>query len=172
MAFTLTSTLILRPGASYARDRNGTTQPHTGPFGGTTITLASGTGSAQANRLYDSQRTLAASATEELDLAGDSTFKDAFEQAITFVKLKVIYVAAATGNTNNVVVGGASSNAFLGPFNDATDKMVIPPGGIWMIVHRTTGWTVTAGTGDKLLIANSGAGTSVTYDIQLIGTDA
>ncbi len=168
----LTSSITARPALTYTRTRNGATQTWIPPFGSTAISLATGTGSGQMNRAYDSQRTLAASATEELDLAGDATFKDAFETALTFVKVKLLYVKAATANTNNVEVGGAAANAFVGPFKDATDKIVLSPGGVWLVVHPTTGWTVTAATGDKLLIANSGAGTSVTYDIAIAGTDA
>jgi hypothetical protein len=172
MAFALTSTLTLRPALTYTRTRNGTLQTWITPFGSAVISLTSGTGSGQANRLYDSQRTLAASTSEELDLAGDATFLDAFEQAITFVKVKMIYVKAASANTNNVIVGGAASNAFLGAFGDATDTQVLQPGCVYFVVHPTTGWTVTAGSVDKLKVANSGAGTSVTYDIALVGTDA
>ena len=36
----------------------------------------------------------------------------------------------------------------------------------------TTGATVTASTGDILLVANSSSGSSVTYDIVIIGTSA
>ncbi len=167
----LATIITARPDMTYTRTRNGATQTWKNPFS-TFLTMATGTGSAQMNRMFDVQETIAASGTKEYDLAGDANFKDGFEQAITFVKVKLIYVKAATGNTNNVEIGGAASNAFLGPFKDATDKIVLSPGGIWLIVHPTTGWTVTAATADKLLIANSGAGTSVTYDIAIAGTDA
>lgn len=168
----LTSNLFARPGFTYTRTRNGAVQTWLSPFGGATIDLGTGTGTNQANIVYDSQRTLAASGTEELDLAGDATLLDAFAVALTFVKVKYLYVRAASGNTNNVVLGGAAANAFVGPFVDATDKMSIPPNGLFFVVAPGAGWTVTAGTGDKLLIANSGAGTPVTYDIVIGGTDA
>ncbi len=168
----LATTITIRPAMVYTRTRNGATQTWVHPFGLTTIGMTTGTASGQANISYDAQRTLAASATENLDLAGDATFKDAFETAITFVKVKLIYVKAAAANTNNVEVGGAAANAFLGPFKDATDILVLPPGGVWMVVHPTTGWTVTAATGDILKVANSAGGTSVTYDIAIAGTDA
>lgn len=132
------------------------------------ITLSSGTGSGQAQQLFSDTRTLAASATENLDMAG--SLVDAFGTTLTFATIKVVKICAAAANTNNVVVGGAGSNTFVGMFSAATDKIAVRPGGCFVWVAPQTGATVTAGTGDILLIANSGAGTSVTYDVILIGT--
>lgn len=132
--------------------------------------FTSGTTTGKADKLFSDTRTLAASATENLDLAG--ALSDPFGVTTTFVKVKAIYIKAADGNTNSVVVGGAGSNTFTGPFADATDKLTIPPGGFVMLVHPGAGWTVTAATGDILLVANSAAGTSVSYDVVIIGTSA
>jgi hypothetical protein len=130
-----------------------------------------GTGANTANRLYQGRRTINASSNEDLDLAAVLT--DSYGVAITFARIRAVIVKAAAGNTNNVVVGGAASNAFVGPFGAATHTVAIPPDGIFMAVAPgTTGWAVTAGTGDLLRVANSGAGTSVTYDIFLIGASA
>src|SRR5690349_19819948 len=72
--------------------------------------LASGTAVGQADRLFSDTRTLNASASEDLDLAGGVT--DAFGVSLTFVKVKGIFIQAASANTNNVVVGGATTNGF------------------------------------------------------------
>jgi hypothetical protein len=55
----------------------------------------------------------------------------------------------------------------------AGDGIALRPGAtfVW-ISPDATGVTVTAGTGDLLNIANSGAGTSVTYDVIIIGTSS
>ncbi len=138
------------------------------------ISLASGVAAGQADRIFSDTRTLAASATEDLDLAGTS-LTDPFGAALTFVKVKAILIAAASGNTNSVVVGGAASNTFVGPFADATDKLVIRPGGFALISVGSgdlNAYGVTATTGDLLRVGNSGAGTSVSYDIVVIGTSA
>lgn len=132
--------------------------------------LASGTGANQADKVFHDQRTLAASASEELDLAGGLT--DALGAALTFVKVKALIVKAAAGNTNDVVVGGAAANGFATPFADASDKVNVKPGGILALVAPGAGYTVTAGTGDLLKIANSAGGSGVTYDIIVIGTSA
>lgn len=132
--------------------------------------LPSGTANGEADRLFSDTRTIAASANEDLDLAG--VLEDAFGQVITFAELVAIVIVAAVGNTNNVVVKPAASNGFLGPFGDASDTITIKPGGMFVITAPAAGWTVTGGTGDKLNVANSGAGTGVTYDIFLIGRSA
>jgi len=136
----------------------------------TEITLTPGTSSGNADLIFMDTRTLAASATENLDLAGSLT--DPLGATLTFKTIKAIYVKAASANTNNVVVGGAGSNTLLGIFSDATDKIVVKPGGVFMWVAPATGATVTASTGDILLVANSSSGSSVTYDIVIIGTSA
>jgi hypothetical protein len=137
------------------------------------LAFATGTGAGQADLIFSDTRTIAASSNEDLDLAGGLT--GAFGTSLTFAKVKGIFVAAAAGNTNNVVVGGAASNGLVNWVGDATDKVVVKPGGILLLSVGTgdlAGYGVTAGTGDLLRIANSGAGTSVTYDIVVYGTSA
>lgn len=133
------------------------------------IVLANGTSADQANKTYKKQRTLAASATENLDLAGGLT--DAFGNTLTFATIKSILVRAAAGNTNNVVVGGAAANALLGIFGDATDTVNVKPGGAFLWAVPGTGAAVTPGTGDILKVANSAGGSGVTYNIVIVGTE-
>lgn len=132
--------------------------------------LATGTGSSQADKIFHDTRTLAASANEDLDLAAG--INDPFGVALTFAKVKMIVIAAAPGNTNNVVIKPAASNGFTGPFGAAAHTQTLPPGGIYVATAPVSGWTVTASTGDLLNIANSGAGSSVTYDVIIVGTSA
>jgi len=132
--------------------------------------MLDGTAAGQADLLFSDQRTITASSNEDLDLSGSLT--DVYGTTLAFVKVKVIAIYAASGNTNNVQVGPAASNGFLGPFADASDQIDIAPGGTMLLTAPSAGWTVTASTGDLLNIANSGAGTGVTYDIVIIGTSA
>lgn len=120
----------------------------------------------QANLLFSDTRTLAESANENLDLAG--VLASAFGSTITAAEVVAIYVAAAAGNTNNVNVTRPASNGFIGPFLAAGDGVSVSPGE-WAAFVSRAGWAVTAATGDLLNIANSGAGTSVTYDIIVVG---
>ncbi len=135
---------------------------------GAAIALASGTGASQADQVFSDQRTITASSSENLDLAG--SLADAFGATITFAKIKAIMILADSGNTNDVVIGNAASNGFTGPFGAATHTVAVKPGGVAMFAHPGTGWTVTAGTGDILKVANSGGTTSVTYKVIIIGT--
>lgn len=132
------------------------------------IALESGTGSYQANALFADQRTLAASTTENLDLAGVLT--DPLGSTLTFATVKAIQVCAADGNTNNVVVGGADSAQLAGVFSDTSDKVVVKPGGCFIWVAPKTGATVTATTADLLQVGNSSSGSAVTYNVVIIGT--
>ncbi|MGW4648045.1 hypothetical protein [Kitasatospora sp. NPDC004289] len=136
-----------------------------------TLNLGSGTGAGQVDKLWVATRTIAASGTDDLDLAG--TLTDAFGAVFTLARVKGIIVAASSANTNVVQVGGAASNAFVNWVADATDKVVLRPGGFMAVAAPdATGYPVTAGTGDLLRITNGGAGTSVTYDICVLGASA
>lgn len=136
----------------------------------TRIALTSGTGANQADMMWHDQRTINASSNENIDLAGSLT--GAFGTTLTFARIKGLVVAAASGNSNNVQVARGSSNGFT-LFLAASDGLVVRPGGIFCwFAPDATGVAVTAGTGDILNIANGGAGTSVTYDIVVIGASA
>lgn len=131
------------------------------------LALLTGTAASKADLIFSDQRTLAASATENLDLAGVLT--DLLGNVLTFVKVKWIFAKAAAGNTNSVIIGNGT-NPFVGGFGAGTHTWTIPPGGFIFAAAPVSGWTVTAATADILKIANSGAGTSVTYDINIGGT--
>lgn len=136
------------------------------------LALSNGTGAGQADRVWSDRRTLAASANEDLDLAG--VLLDAFGAAITFARIKGLVIAAAKGNTNNVVVGAAASNPWA-TLLGTTGTITLRPGAFLAVgtgAADATGYAVTASTGDLLRIANSGAGTPVTYDVLLIGASA
>jgi hypothetical protein len=133
------------------------------------VDLASGTGAGQADMLWHDQRTLAASDTEDLDLA--SALSDAFGNTLVFATIKELLVVAAADNTNDVQVTRPAANG-APVFLAAGDGMPVGPGGMLHWIAPKTGVSVTAGTADLLTITNSGAGTAVTYDIVIIGTSA
>lgn len=136
----------------------------------TPIDLTEGVGDNQADLLFADERTLAASASEDLDLSGVLT--SPLGATIAAVRIKAILIKAAAGNTNDVIVGGAATNAFVGPFGAAANTHAVRPGGVYLAVAPKAGWPVTAATADLLRIANGGAGTDVTYDVVLIGASA
>ena len=132
--------------------------------------LGTGTAASKADKIFLDARTLAASANEDPDLAGALT--DPFGVAVVFAKVKAILIRAAAGNTNSVVVKPAAATGFLGPFGAATHTITIPPGGAMLLAAPVGGWAVAAGSADLINIANSGAGTGVTYTITVLGTSA
>jgi len=136
------------------------------------VNLSSGTTAGKADRSFSDRRVLAASATEDLDLSG--ALLDALGGSAAFVRIKGLIISASSGNTNNVVVGAAGSNAWAALLN-AAGTLTLKPGATVAFmagVGDAVGWPVTAGTGDLLKIANSGSGTGVTYDIVVIGASA
>lgn len=133
-------------------------------------TWATGTSADQADLIFTDQRTLTASTNENLDLAGSLT--SAFGATLTFVKLKALLVYAATANANNVRVTRPATNG-VPLFLAASDGIDVLPGGTFLwVAPNAAAVTVTASTGDLINVANSGAGTSVTYDVVIIGTSA
>lgn len=134
------------------------------------ISLTYGTGTNQANKLYCAKRTLAATTYDLLDLAGGLT--DGLGNVLTFTKIKLALVAIVTPvvATKSLRVGPQNqSNPFLGGWGGtaATDYKTVTN---WDIVNYepTTGYTVTAGTGDIFPIYNPSA-ISVDYWLLLAG---
>ena len=134
------------------------------------MVLGTGSGANQGQLVFSDTRTLAASATEDLDLNGPGLL-DAFGAALNFTKIRGLIVRADPANVNNVVVGGAAATGFISPFGAATHTITVRPGGVLaLFAPDNTAYVVTAATADLLRIGNGGAGSSVNYDIILIGS--
>lgn len=130
--------------------------------------FASGTAAFQADLLWTDTRTLTASSTENLDLAGGLI--DPFGVIIAFARVRAMVIAADPGNANTVVVGGAASNAWATWLGGTTPTVTVRPGGLLVVAAPdATGFTVAGATGDILKVANGGGGTSVIYSIALLG---
>jgi hypothetical protein len=132
--------------------------------------LTDGVGAGQIDRMFSDRRTLAASGTEDLDLAGALT--DSFGLAVTFARIKLIYVAALAANVNDVNVTRAAANG-VPLFLAAGDGLPIKPGGAFMwVAPNATGVPVTAATADLLTFTNAAGGAPVTYDVIILGASA
>jgi hypothetical protein len=133
--------------------------------------MSTGVAAGQADTVWHDTRTIAPSGTDDLDLAG--VLAGLLGGTATFVKVKGLIVAAAAGNTNNCVVGAAAANPWVGILG-AVHTAQVRPGGVLAVFAGAldTGYPVVAGTGDVLRVTNGAAGTSVTYDIIVIGTSA
>lgn len=124
----------------------------------------------KADLVFSDTRTLTASSNEDLDLAG--SLASIYGATLTFVELKALLIVASTANTNNVRVIRPASNG-VPLFLAASDGIDVPPGGLFFWACPADGKvTVTAATGDLINVANSSSGTSVTYDVVIVGASA
>lgn len=129
-----------------------------------TIDLTNGTGANQANMLFTDTRTIGAS-PDDLDLYGGLT--NAFGTTINFAVLKGIVIVAAADNSGNITIGGDGSAALVNWVGDATDTIVVKPGGVFALVDPSAaGYAVTDSSADVLQI--NGTQDDV-YDIILFG---
>lgn len=136
------------------------------------VSLANGVLAGMADRIWADTITLAASATQDIDLAG--TLTDALGGPAVFARIKGLLVAANSANVNTVVVGAAAANPIVGLLG-ATHTVTLRPGAVFCAFAGATdlaGYVVTPGTGDLLRVANGGAGGTVTLDIAVIGCSA
>jgi len=136
-----------------------------------------GTGAGKANQVWHDRRTLAASASEDLDLAGGLT--NSVGETVTFTKIKAVLIhnrsdedietPSHSQTDAEIQVGPDATNGFTGPFADASDRLVLAAGASVLLVHPGDGWTVTADTGDLLEVTNNDDSDEAAYDIVIVG---
>lgn len=168
MSPTLTATVTLSVTGKQVQARDLGSEVN--PFAkAVSLAFANGTGAGQADRVFADTRTLIASATEDLDLAG--VLVDGDGATITFAKIKGVLLFADEANVNDVVV---TRPATLGvPLMTAVSSgRAVRPGGFDGWACPGPGIAVTPATGDLLTITNGAGGTPVTYTIVIIGTSA
>lgn len=135
---------------------------------GNTRDIADGSGANQATKVFSSLRQLASAASENIDFSGSLTGPDG--SSAVFTAIKALYIKAKETNVNDVVIGGATTNAWVGPFGAATHTLALKPGEELLITNfSAAGWAVTAGTGDLLKVLNGGSGSVVDYEIVAFG---
>lgn len=136
------------------------------------LSLLTGVGASQADRIFHDTRTLAASGTEDLDVAAGGGLLDGLGDALALAKIKALIVYARAENTNTVDVSRPAANG-VPIFAAASDKLSVRPGGAFVLIAPDlAGIPVTAATADLITFTNGGAGTPVTYDVIIIGTSA
>ena len=132
--------------------------------------LTNGTGARDvASTIYHDIRSLSASSNEEFDLSGG--ISDAFGDTLTLTIVRGLIVANLDDSDANTVleIGGAT-NAFDTFLGDASDKVKVASGGVFIAWNPTAaGYAVTAGTGDILKIANTSSDTACSYHLVIIG---
>ena len=138
--------------------------------------LTTGVAAGQYDILWADERSLAASGTDDIDLAG--VLASAFGATITMAEVVGLCIVnkpknSTVPNVGSLTVGGGT-NPFLGFLTGTTPTIRnIGPGGcLFLFSPDGTGLgAVTAATADILRIAASAAG-SVTYQIAIIARTA
>lgn len=134
-----------------------------------TMSLANGTGAAQADKIYTlKEQTIADGGTLSIDVKG--ALVDAFGAAFTPAKLRCVYIYSATTNTTALTLFGDANGVPI--LNTAATTATLTAGGMFLKSDQsTTGIAVTAATGDIIKIVNA-AGAAATLDVVLIGTSS
>lgn len=132
------------------------------------VVFASGSSSGQVNAEFTDERSISASSSETLDLSG-GTITDGLNNLVSFSFINAVEIIADSGNVNNVIVGNAGSNPFLGPMGGTTPTVTLKPGERLVWVAPGAGWSVTNSSNDNLKVANSSSGTAVGYRIKIVG---
>lgn len=132
-----------------------------------------GTGDEQVKRMFRRTGTLLANTEVALDMAG--SLLDVFGNTLTFAQVKLIVVknlgTAATQILKFGQLGTPTSGNLLSDIFDGltTARVKIRHGGVFALGAPNTGYTVTGGSADVILLSNEAA-LSVDYDIVVLGT--
>jgi len=134
--------------------------------------LTNGTGSGEADRIWHDERTLAAAAADDLTLSAlaSSVFGNSVNVALA--KVKALLIVCTTDDAGaELTIGNAASQAWVGPFNASSARLLVPGDSVLFLVNKQAGWNVGVGASDVLRILNSGS-VSATYRIVIVGTSA
>jgi len=131
-------------------------------------TFSEGEGANQIDMVFHDQRDLDDGANETLDFH-DGSLTNKVGISITMDKLKALYIK--NGSTEaSLIVGGAAATQ-VGLFADASDKLVLPPGGEFAFIAPGASG-VDISTNSDLKLEHDGTGSSsLTYDIIVFGVD-
>jgi hypothetical protein len=136
------------------------------------LLLGDGTGANNVDLLYETDPTtglvVAPGSPVTIDLSGVAP--DSIGDTLALVRIRAFWAYAWDSNVNDVLVGGAASNA-VQLWNSGI-AFSVPPGGDVLHTHPGTGWLVTPGTADQLKIANAAAGADVKLDLVIFGSSA
>jgi len=134
------------------------------------MTLLTGVGADQADKIFADSRSVTASTTDSLDVATGGGLTDVLGAALALVKVKALVIV----NTHASQALSYSRPAAGVPIlTAASDAVPIPAGGVLALAAPGAAGlaTVTATTADLIDIVN-GAGVTGTYSIVIIGTSA
>ena len=126
----------------------------------------------EADVLWHDERTIAVATSDDLDLTAltRTMFGSVSTVNIASIKAFLIVNTASTAG-QDLTLGAAASNAWIGPLGAGTHTLDVPADSSALLVNRKNGWSVADGTSDVLRIANSGT-SDITYRIAIVGTSS
>ena len=130
--------------------------------------FTSGTNAHQMNQLWRKRSSVIASGTNQIDIAGGIT--NAFGEALNMSEVRMMIFSMATNQLNNISIGAAASTPFSTWLGDASDKVVMRPGGFFLLTAPdATAYAVSTNsvtTNSLIRITNEGTNT-ITYDVYI-----
>ena len=144
-----------------------TTQAGQGPQVTDNWEIRDGVGTDQAKIMVVRRITLAAGASETIDL---QALVDKFNATLVLTKVKYLKIIAAAGNQDTIEVGNAAANAWFPHMGAATHTLKIIAGGSDRIQEQKAGYTV-SGTAKNLKILNNDGANPATFDIIIVGIE-
>jgi hypothetical protein len=183
MATTLSTKVSLSVEGTLTKAMSISTSVAANPKATVSETLANGTSTDQADKMYFVSGSIAASGTVDRDLAG--TLEDAFGDACVFVKIKAIILKNTSDEQDpetdaEIQIGGGTGGDGTNAFDtwitstaaDGSEAVKVPAGGAVALFAPAAGYAVTAATADILHIVNNDAVDAATYELIVIGTSA
>lgn len=133
------------------------------------LSVSYGTGSGQVSWVYFTTGSLAATTAANVDLSGSVT--DGLGNTVSATKLKILIVAVTSPDgSKRIRVGprGVANAAQLNFGGVASTDYIDVYDWCPVVLETTTGFTITAGTGDIVGVYNPG-GSAVTYSLLAAG---
>jgi hypothetical protein len=132
------------------------------------VSFSLGAGANQANQVFQDQRTLADAANETLNFLAAGSLVDKLGDTIDLDELRALFIHNNSADAD-LVIGGAAANQ-LPIFAAGTDKLNLPPGGVFIFIAPDANG-VDVSTNSQLKLEHDGTGSSdLVYDIVVVGS--
>ena len=137
-----------------------------------TDSLASGTGTAQADLFWDDSRSVGVGADDDIDMAA-LTCTDVFGAVLTFAEIRGIMIkntSVAAGE--DLAIGGGGATEWLAWVGAAGDYVVLHPDGLFLYTAPVDGSLPIVGAATDMLRITGNGAAPIIYHIWIWGTSA
>lgn len=135
-----------------------------------TVEMPDGVGAGQVNALWHDERELPATDEDDLDLTDLARNIFGGDVPSDFETIKLIQIVnLSTTAGDDLVIGAAPSDPFIGPLGGATDTVECPAGAPLTLAKPRDGWAVTSGA--KILRIANPTANPITYQIVILGNE-